>query len=736
MERTTASVTRPAICCGCSQQCGLRVRLTASRVTRITGDRHHPSSAGFICPKGAHAHELHYHADRVHTPLKRVGARGGGRWQPIGWDQALDEIAAKLAALAAESGPETVAYSYGTLHGADWGIGERFMNLFGSPNTVGQDKICYGPTAVGESLTYGFGPTVFTYPVPGVTRCVVVWGMRPSASAPLLWRQILRARAAGASLVVIDPEHTKEARKADLWLPILPGTDAALGLGLIHAIIFADLYDREFVERETLGFEALRERARDYPPVRVAELTGVPATTIDAAARLIAARGPALLAAGNGLCQGGPMAVQNGRVIACLVALTGNLGREGGHRLAGPPRDIISNGAAMAAAALPPVRRARRLGAEVFPLIGAGHDAIDSAMSRAWYGQRHLLSWTATAHEPTLWRAITTGDPYPVRALILQHHNPIGASANLGAAAAALTSPRLELLVAHDLFVNASSSVADYLLPAAHWLEKPFFSLGYGYMAFAGDYVETQFAPLAPEHEHRSDYDLWRDLGRRLGQAGQWAATAEAFWQTLLAPAALDFAALAALSGPLIGPGARADRGAGGEAPAAYGTPSGRVEFESSLLAGWGLDPLPQYRQPDIFAGAAGYPLVLTTGGRVIEGFHQNAQQMPWFRRKYCEPVVRLHPETAARHGVEDGAYVEIATPVGSVRQRARVTRDVRPGVVQADRWWYPEGINDPVDPFGVHATNINVCTDDAPANADPVMGTWLLRGLPCRIGG
>jgi anaerobic selenocysteine-containing dehydrogenase len=128
--------------------------------------------------------------------------------------------------------------------------------------------------------------------------------------------------------------------------------------------------------------------------------------------------------------------------------------------------------------------------------------------------------------------------------------------------------------------------------------------------------------------------------------------------------------------------------------------------------------------------------LVLTTGGRVIEGFHQDAQQMPWFRRKYPEPVVRLHPETAARHGVEDGAYVEVATPVGSVCQRARVTRDVRPGVVQADRWWFPEGSNDPADPFGVHATNINVCTDDAPANVDPVMGTWLLRGLPCRIGG
>ena len=733
MDQSTKITTKPAICCACSQQCGLLVHLNDKVITRITGDKSHPSSAGFICPKGTHAHELHYAADRVHVPLKRVGRRGSGEWEEIGWDQALDEIADKIRQLVESDGEETIAHSIGTLHGADWGIGERFMNLFGSPNTVGQDKICYGPTAIGETLTYGFGPTTFTYPVPGKTRCIVIWGMRPSASSPLLWRQILRARAAGAKLVVIDPEFTKEARKADHWLQLHVGTDVALGLGFLHTIITENLYDKA-VAIDSVGFDALAERVQSYPLERVRELCGVPGAQINEVARLIATIGPTILAAGNGLCQAGNMAVQNGRVVACLVALTGNLNREGGHTLAGPPRDLINNGIAMAVDALSSEQRAKRLGAADYPFIGAGYNAVDAAMSRRWYGQKHLLSWIATAHEPALWQAIETGDPYPIKALILQYHNPVGASANINRAASALKNERLELLVAHDLFLNASSHLADYVLPAAHWLERPFFSYGYGYMAFVGDYLETQHAPLTPEFEHRSDYDLCRDLGRRLGQADQWPDTATDFWQSLITPAGLNFSDLAAHTGPIFGEATqRADHDVAAS-PVAFGTPSGQIEFASSLLDDWGLDPLPFFARPGIFEHAVDYPLVLTTGGRKLEGFHQNAQQMPWFRRKFPEPEVSLHPDTAATYGIKDGAWIQIETPVGGVRQRARLTTALAPGTVHADRWWYPEHGDDADDPYRVAATNINCCTTDAPGDCDPVIGGWLLRGVPCRL--
>jgi anaerobic selenocysteine-containing dehydrogenase len=728
--------TRRAVCCACHQQCGVLVEIDAGRVAAIRGDKEHPFSAGFVCVKGQHAHDQHYHADRVHRPRKRIGARGAGRWQEIPWEQALDEIAARIGELAGRHGQETLAHAFGTFHGADFGIGQRFLNLFGSPNTVGQDKICYGPGALGETLTYGFGPSFFTFPIPGLTRCMVLWGLRPAASSPLLWRQILRVQKAGAKLVVIDPERVKEARGADLHVQPLPGTDAALALGLTRVLIDNGWHDEAFVRTHTVGFEELRERLAQYAPARVAELTGVPASDIVRIAELLGNNRPAIIHAGNGLCQSGHGAVQTGRALACLVAVSGNLGVQGGHRLNGPPLNLLANGDAVAESALTPQQAARRLGADRYALLGKGYAEMDQALAGAWHGHHGVMNWLASAHAPTLWRAILERKPYAVTALILQHHNPVGASANAALAEAALASPNLELLVAQDLFVTPASRLADYLLPAAHWLEKPFYSMGLGYMGIAGDYVEAKPAVLPTEHEHHGDYDLWRDLGRRLGQAEHWPDTADRFWNTCLAPAGLDFGTVSAAVGPIMGPPARGpDRPRGHGSPKDWGTPSGKVELRSSLLAGWGLDPLPAFDPPALLADSATeFPLRLTTGGRRIEGFHQDAQRMPWFRRKYPEPEFCLHPETAARAGIGDGDWAWIETPTGRVRQRARCTDGLRPGVVQSDRWWYPERGPDGDDPFGWRGTNINVCTGDAAEQCDPVLGTWMLRGVPCRI--
>jgi anaerobic selenocysteine-containing dehydrogenase len=166
-----------------------------------------------------------------------------------------------------------------------------------------------------------------------------------------------------------------------------------------------------------------------------------------------------------------------------------------------------------------------------------------------------------------------------------------------------------------------------------------------------------------------------------------------------------------------------------------YGTPSGRIELSSSLLARWGLDAVPSYKPPSVFArNTENFPFVLTTGGRDLRGFHQNAQQMDAYRQRHPDPEATVHPEAAGQAGVREGDWIEIATPIGAVRQRAKVSDALPPNVVHADRWWYPERADDPSDPFGFWATNINVCTDDATESCDPVMGSWLLRALPCRI--
>jgi anaerobic selenocysteine-containing dehydrogenase len=551
---------------------------------------------------------------------------------------------------------------------------------------------------------------------------------------PLLWKRIVEAQREGAKLIVIDPERTHEARRADLWLQTRPGSDVAVALGLINRIVAERLYDEDTVSGRTVGFDELSARAAEYPPERVAELAWVTPEALTEVARVFARGGPAIIHGGNGLCQSGSMAVQCGRALACLVAITGNVGVHGGHALPGPPRDLISNGDAVLADALPPGQRAKRLGAETFPHIGSGYGELDAALSAGWYGKRHILSWLATGHEPTLWKAITTGEPYPVKAVIVQYHNALGAGANARLAGDALTSDDLELLVVQDLFVNPTSRLADYLLPASHWLEKPYFSVAYGYMGFAGDYAEASEAALPAEFEHRSDYDLWRDLGRRLGQAAHWPDTAELFWDELARPAGLRFDALAKTRGPLTGADARVSP-APTSGDSRLGTPSGKIELSSSLLRGWGIDAVPDYRPPGIFARAGdGFPLILITGGRTIEGFHQNAQQMRGFRRRHPHPRVRMHASTAADAGVREGEWVLIETPVGAARQQVRVADELAPRVVQADRWWYPERGDGGDDPFGFWSTSINLCTDNDTDSCDPVMGTWLLRGLPCRI--
>lgn len=731
----TETVKKRTVCFTCGQQCGHIAFIQGSKVIRLGGDRDHPRTAGFICPKGVQAPQLHYSPDRLHQPLKRVGARGAGNWETISWEQGIDEVGQKILDLAGTHGAETIAHSFGTMRGSDHAIGKRFMNLLGSPNTMGQDKICLGPIAMGEYLTYGFGPTVGARPVAGLTECVVLWGKRPMQSGRPGWQAIESALKAGTMLLVIDPAKTEEAARADLWLRPRPGTDAALGLGLLHMIISRGRYNADYVAAETIGFDDLRERAALFPPERVADITGVPAPDIVAAAEMMTGDGATIFGGGNGLCQTGSTAVQQGRILACLIVLTGNLNRTGGHRLIGPPRDILANGDWSAFVKLTADQRSRMLGAERFRGIG-DFASLDDVVSDAWYGKRGVADWLSSAHEPSLWDAILDAQPYQVRALVIQAHNPLGGSANSGKVLNALLSEKLELLVSHDLFLNATSSLADYVFPAAHWLEKPYFSLGGGGNGYVGDYVEANSPVIEPEFEHRSDYDFFRCLGWRCGQQEYWPERATDFYEQMLEPTGMSFDEVAEHLGPLTGAHARHP-----ESPTSteqgqkkYGTVSGKIELRSVMLEQWGQDPLPNFELPALFAHAAAYPLTLTTGGRQIEGFHQVSQQTVAFRRKNPEPFASIHPRLAEKFGIEDGEWIAIETPVGSIRQVARVIDTFAADVIHADRWWYPEGAPDGAKHFGVTTTSVNMLTSDIPDDSDPVMGSWLLRGLPCRI--
>lgn len=732
--------TKRVTCCHCDCQCGLLVAVENGRLVKIRGNPDHIVSRGYICPRGKAAIEYFYHPARLHRPLKRAGERGQGKWEPISWDQALDEIAARLESVKRDYGAEAVAHARGTFHGPDAGMGVRFFNLFGSPNVIGVGTNCAGPAMEAEALTYGMGPTYWGIPVPGKTKSMVLWGHHRAASGPASWLRFREAQRAGAKLIVVDPRRTEEARKADVWLQVRPGSDGALALGWLNVIVREELYDKSFVSRWTLGFDQLAEQVLAYPPDRVAEITWVPQEKIVQAARLFATQVPNIIYWGLGTAQTGRNAVQAERAKAVLRAITGGLDVEGGTRLGGPPERILTRVDLELNDKLAPEQRARMLGAERFKLHWPGYEMISRAQERIW-GRRYTLStvWGCQAHAPTLWRAILDGKPYPVLALVVNYNNIMGSNANAHLVYQALKSPNLELITVMEQFMTPTAELADYVLPAAHWLEKPSLNtfLGWADWAVAGEAA----LPLQPEH--KSDYDFFRELGLRLGQAEHWPPTMDDLWDMCLEPEGLTFRELMGRKEHWIAPAAKYRRHeeldpAKGK-PRGFGTPSGKVELQSTILERLGYNPLPEYLEPaetpysrpDL---AVDYPLVLTTGGTQLFHTHQDHRQIASLRRRVPDPVMEIHPQTAAALGIADGDWVYIETARGKVRQKARLTDGIAPRVVNADRWWYPEEPGEEPSLHGFWIANINICTDDELDHCDPMYGSWPLRGLLCRV--
>lgn len=727
------------VACGhCPVQCGLLVYVEDNKVLKIEGDRDHPITQGFICIKGIEAKEYPDHPERLNYPLKRVGERGEGLWKRISWEEAMDEIAEKIRHIRDKFGPEALVHSAGTYHGPDCGIGIRFLNLFGSPNLAEIGIACAGPAMEAEALTYGFGPTM-GIPVPGKTKCIVLWGRHPSASAPPSWKAMLSCKEKGAKLIVIDPRLTEEAKKADIWLQLRPGSDGALAMGWLKIIIDEGLYDREFVEEWTIGFDRLKERVKDWNLERVSEITWLEKGIILDSAKLYALNKPGIITFGLACAQIGRNAVQVERAKAILRAITGSLDVEGGTVLSGPPSKALTMVDIELQDKLPERQREKMLGADRFRLHWPGYKWINEAMSRVWYGRKYCLSglWASCAHPPTVWRAILAGNPYPIKVLIVQYNNTLGCYSNTKLVYKALKSKNLDLLVVQELFMTPTAMLADYLLPGTHFLEKSSLDSNWGW----SNKVIASERALDPLYERRNNYDFFKELGIRLGQDDFWPETLEGLWDMMLKPEGITFQELVKRKERWIIPlpsYKKYKKTENGEA-LGFGTPSGKVEICSSILERLGYDSLPDYeepgesplREPEL---AREYPFILITGGTFIEMHHQGQRQIASLRKTHPFPLVEIHPKTAQALGIEEGNWVYIETKRGRVRQRAKLTEGIDPRVIQADRWWYPEEPGE--EPFlhGLWISDINCLTDDDPEKCDPMYGSWQYRALMCKI--
>jgi thiosulfate reductase/polysulfide reductase chain A len=719
--------TRRSYCGLCHPRCGLLLEIEDGRIIGVKGDPAHPISRGRICARGSLMADHVHHPDRINYPLKRKGEKGSGQWQRLTWDQALDDVAEKLGALRDKHGAETLAFTHGTKRTYHWDE-RRFFNLFGSPNVCGANNICMCPSQAVEYATYGG----FTRGDVMHTRCVVLWGHGPSKSDPIgLYPMILQAKKNGAKLIVVDPRRIDEAGKADMWLAIRPGTDVALMMGWLRIIIEEDLYDHDFVANWTVGFDDLKAAVADYTPQRVAEITWLTPEQVVDSARCYGTTKPGVITWGFGLDKQGVNATQAARARSCLRALTGNLDVPGGEPLGWnePLGKIIGDEEMEFNVALPGEQRAKQLGADQYPFFGFPGWSRNAAANRR-LPPEHMhppnAGMTCVAHARSVFAAITTGKPYPVTAAISVASNPLLSLPNVRRTYEGLKN--LEIYVVGEFYLTPSAALADYVFPICSTVETTELWL-------TGAFCVACPRGIEPINERRNTFDFWRGLAVRLGQTDHWPwKTVDEVWNYRLSPLGITFNQLVERNGLFGKPEFGRYKKFG------FGTPSGKVELRSSTFEALGCEPLPVYREmPHSPAGdpklAETFPLILITGSRFMPMYHSEQRQLAAARKKRPDPLVTLHPETAKRLNLNEGEWVKVETPLGSIRMRLSLSVTVDMRMADADHgWWFPEREQAEPSLFGVFESNANILCPDGSEFCSPEIGSWPHTALLCRV--
>lgn len=718
--------TKYSICFWCKPRCRLKVEVENHRLVKISR-----SPIGECPRKYCSDLERFYHPDRLNYPLKRIGERGENKWQRITWDEAMDEIAAKLQALRSRYGAETLGITAGTSRTYEE-LKSRFLNLFGSPNQCGQAQICHGNSAVVATALFGWWPYWMNVEKLENTACLLLIGRNPPHTHQTIWEGYLKSRKRGTKLIVIDPRRSEAAEKADLWLRLRPGTDAALLLGMIDVIIREKLYDKEFVAKWCHGFDKLAERAAEYPINRVSEITWVPEEQIVKAARMFATNRPSCAMEGMGVAHQpnsySPIAARH-----IISAIVGNIDVPGGEELMGPAPFITEHEIELAEA-LPLDQRRKILGNRFRLYTWPGYELIQSSVERVWGKRCDMFGYTCMTSAPSLYKAIAYGDPYPVRALITLSSNPMVTIPNTKLVYKALKS--LDLYVVVDYYMTPSAQLADYVLPSALWLERPFL-WNYHNTTPVIRAGEAALPPSLPgQYDRRNDYDFWRGLAIRLEQKEFWPwETVEEYYDYRLKPLGITFKELVEKE-KIITKKAEYKK----YEKTGFGTPTGKIELYSTVMEKLGYDPLPYYKEPPESPTrtpelSTTYPLILITGGRFHPFFHSEHRQVASLRKRYPWATMQIHPDTAEKLGLKDGDWAWIETQHGRVMQKVQTDRFLDPRVVHGQHgWWYPEMPGEEPWLHGVWISNINVCTPSDEGSCDEALGSWPLRTFQCKV--
>ena len=792
-EHAHASERIPGYCAMCVSRCGSIAVVENGRFVALEPDPSHPTGKA-LCAKGRAAPELVYHPDRLRYPMKRTRPKGDADpgWQRISWDEALDLTATRLREIAETHGPESVVFSVvspSTSASDDSVVWiQRLMNAYGSPNLCVSMELCGWGRYLATQYTFGASVPGAFMPDLENAGCILFWGYNPNLARLFHATATVEAVKRGARLIVVDPRRTGPAKKADIWLQVRPGTDAALALGIANVMIERGWYERDFIRHWTNGPLLVRAdngrlltqsdlsvqgSASHY--VAWSEAVGRP-IAYDPATGAYAGSDPQLTLFGAYTIETLQGKVDCRPAFEHVVELCRRYPPERVEAICGIEAGQVEAAARMLWEARPVAYYAwsgvemqtnstqiARAIAQLYALTGSfdseGGNVLFSAVPAANVGGMELMSAGQRAKSlgvserplgPSRWQFVTSDEVY--RAVLDQQpyavHGLVGFGANLLLAHAGALRGRealaaLDFYVHIDLFMNPTAELADVVLPAASCFEREALRIGFEGSQSAQERVQLRRPVVEPQGEARSDTRFIFDLANRLGLGSHfWDADIDAAYRYQLGPSGISLESLRAQPGGVdvpLQPHYRKYAEEKDGVARGFNTPTRKIELYSQTMLDHGYPPLPEYEEPlmgplsrpDL---AERYPLILTCVKNTLfcETQHRNLASL---RRHALDPEVELHPAAAAARGIQAGDWVRIETPDGSVRARARLNDMLKPDVVYGQHgWWQPcPEIGAPgYDPFSGEGANFNLLIgNDA---IDPISGSVPHRAYLCQV--
>jgi anaerobic selenocysteine-containing dehydrogenase len=660
--------------CGPVSQCGINAYIKDGILVKVEGDRDNPQSAGTLCPKGAASRQFLYHPDRIRSPLLKKGGKESTEFEPISWDRAFDIMGERLLKIKAESGPEAVAFFSGY---TKWyrPFLQRLAHCFGSPNYSSESSVCFYAMNMAMRLNYGTGggPDIAN------TNCMLVWSQNPFYSSTSGVRHIVEARERGVKLIDVGPLQTPLSEMADIHLRIRPGTSGALAHGMANVIIQEGLYDREFIENWSKGFEDYRVYVSKFTLDETERITGISAGLIADAARLYATTKPATMLLSANTVTHHTNGVQNQRASSALIGLTGNMDRKGGNHSVPASYYHVPAGIPTAYDQFAQPRdwgeMPQRVGQDLHPIFCK------------------MVNEAQSMHLPF---QIQSGKPYSIRAMV-----GFGMNYRMwpGSDFMKKSLQKLDFLTVVDLFMTDTAKMADLVLPACTSFERS------GLTIYPQQSVMWHEPVLAPVGYSRSDADIIQQMAACLQVDDPLLQKGYKAWiENIMEPAGITMAELEknankyVFVGPIQIPYEKYRK-------KGFSTPSGKMEFTSIILEEAGYDALPVFKEPEISPIstpkiAENFPLILTTGARLPMFLHSQTFKLPWIKRlRPQHPMADINPRDAKHRKISAGDDILLVTPRSSINVKANLTEIVPPGVVNMYHAYPTADVNLLIDP-------------------------------------